>query len=108
MQAVRIPASAAFVSDSDSCADDASESSSEIDDTGDQAWEDWVETDTLPCLSLFDDRVLPSAADALQYDSTTYRFDYQAQCGKLGIYHILDHSSLPVAFCAAVLLRVVD
>lgn len=59
------------------------ESSSEDED---DTWEDWV-SDSLakqPCRSLFDDTVLPSATEAIEYDKKTHGFDLNEAYTKLG------------------------
>jgi type I protein arginine methyltransferase len=63
-------------------------SSSESSDNEDQTWDDWV-SDSEPqqeCPSLFDDKILPSAEEALRYDSDTYGFNVDSICSELGMY----------------------
>lgn len=62
--------------------DDASQSESESDD--DQTYDDWIETGNVQCQSLFDDKVLPSVALALEHDRSAHGFDLQGTCASLG------------------------
>ncbi len=62
---------------------DQSDSSSEDED---ETWDDWV-SDSMarqPCRSLFDEKVLPSVAEALAYDKTTHGFDLELKSSSLG------------------------
>ena len=55
-------------------------------DDEDDTWEDWV-SDSLakqPCRSLFDETVLPSATEALEYDKKSHGFDLNEAYSRLG------------------------
>ncbi|KAG6866179.1 hypothetical protein C0991_007729 [Blastosporella zonata] len=77
---VRLPPPADF-SDND----DNDSSSSESDD--DQNWDDWASDSLIkvPCLSLFEEKTLPSVEEALSYDHSTHGFDLNATCVKLSL-----------------------
>ncbi|CAA7261550.1 unnamed protein product [Cyclocybe aegerita] len=53
----------------------------------DQAWDDWVSDSNgrQECKSLFDDMVLPSVEDALEYDKKTHNFRLDEICTKLSL-----------------------
>ncbi|KAJ3518164.1 hypothetical protein NLJ89_g28 [Agrocybe chaxingu] len=53
----------------------------------DQAWDDWVSDSNgrQECKSLFDDKVLLSAEDALEYDKKTHNFGLDETCMKLSL-----------------------
>ncbi|CAN0115742.1 unnamed protein product [Scytosiphon promiscuus] len=55
-----------------------------MDITGEDEWSDWEEED-VPARSLFEEKVLPSAKEALKYDNDTYDFDLLAIRTKLGL-----------------------
>ncbi|CAM9441383.1 unnamed protein product, partial [Ectocarpus sp. 12 AP-2014] len=55
-----------------------------MDVTGEDEWSDWEDED-IPARSLFEDKLLPSAKEALKYDSDTYDFDLFALRTKLGL-----------------------
>ena len=61
-----------------------SESSDEEEE--DQTWDDWVSDSEAQreCPSLFEDKTLPSAEEALRYDSETHGFSLNSVCSKLG------------------------
>lgn len=65
---------------------DQSDSSSEDED---ETWDDWV-SDSMakqPCKSLFDEKILPSVAEALAYDNSTHGFDLELKSSSLGALH---------------------
>ncbi|CAN0484394.1 unnamed protein product [Ectocarpus sp. 12 AP-2014] len=55
-----------------------------MDVTGEDEWSDWEDED-IPARSLFEDKLLPSAKEALKYDSDTYNFDLFVLRTKLGL-----------------------
>ncbi|THG99108.1 hypothetical protein EW026_g3198 [Hermanssonia centrifuga] len=68
------------------CSDRLSSSSSEEDEQ-DLAWDDWV-SDSMTKLatkSLFDDTILPSVAEEVEYDKKTHAFDLEQTCVRLGL-----------------------
>ncbi|KAH6912597.1 arginine N-methyltransferase 3 [Coprinopsis sp. MPI-PUGE-AT-0042] len=62
-------------------------SNSESSDNEDQTWDDWVSDSEAQreCPSLFEDKTLPSAEDALKYDSETHGFNIDSMCSKLAL-----------------------
>ncbi|KAG5654313.1 hypothetical protein H0H81_004732 [Sphagnurus paluster] len=81
---VRLPPPADFSDEEEKFESGSSESE---DDNDDQNWDDWA-SDSLvqmPCLSLFDEKTLPSAEQAISYDKTTYGFDLNAKCSSLSL-----------------------
>jgi protein arginine N-methyltransferase 3 len=64
-----------------------SESGSESDENDvEQAWSDWVSdsANARQCKSLFEDKLLASATEALDYDKRTHGFDLNTFCGEKG------------------------
>ena len=64
-----------------------SESGSEPDENvAEEAWSDWVSDSAngRQCKSLFEDKLLASATEALDYDKRTHGFDLNAFCGEKG------------------------
>ncbi|EIW81556.1 S-adenosyl-L-methionine-dependent methyltransferase [Coniophora puteana RWD-64-598 SS2] len=53
----------------------------------DNNFDDWVsdQMEAQPCRSLFEDKTLPSAGEALKYDEETYGFGLDAVCEKLAL-----------------------
>jgi protein arginine N-methyltransferase 3 len=75
---VHLPPTEEFIS-----TDDADATSSEEDDD-DQNWDDWVSDDAeQPCRSLFDDKLLPSAREALAHDKSVHDFDLENAFARL-------------------------
>ncbi|KAG6914799.1 hypothetical protein DXG01_015230 [Tephrocybe rancida] len=80
---VRLPPPADFQNNDDDQTDSASSES----DDDDQNWDDW-ESDSLikvPCLSLFEEKTLPSVEEVLSHDHSTHGFDLNATCAKLSL-----------------------
>jgi protein arginine N-methyltransferase 3 len=64
-----------------------SESGSDSDENGvEEAWSDWVSdsANARQCKSLFEDKLLASATEALDYDKRTHGFDLNSFCGEKG------------------------
>ena len=54
-------------------------------DGAEETWSDWV-SDSIskqPCQSLFENKILSSVSEALEYDKNTHGFDLDALCAKL-------------------------
>ncbi|THH21417.1 hypothetical protein EW146_g166 [Bondarzewia mesenterica] len=52
-----------------------------------ETWSDWI-SDSMneqPCRSLFEEKILPTVSDALNYDKQTHGFDLSAACSKLSL-----------------------
>ena len=51
-----------------------------------EAWSDWVSdsANARQCKSLFEDKLLASASEALDYDKITHGFDLNSFCGEKG------------------------
>jgi protein arginine N-methyltransferase 3 len=69
-----------------------SESGSDSDENDvEEAWSDWVSdsANARQCKSLFEDKLLASAIEALDYDKRTHGFDLNSFCGEKGsqIFH---------------------
>ncbi|GLB38566.1 putative class I-like SAM-binding methyltransferase superfamily, protein arginine N-methyltransferase family protein [Lyophyllum shimeji] len=80
---VRLPPPTDFADEDDEGS--ASESSQSDDD--DQNWDDWASDSLIqvPCRSLFEEKTLASAEEALAYDRLTHGFDLNAVCSKLAL-----------------------
>ncbi|KAI0322098.1 protein arginine N-methyltransferase [Amylostereum chailletii] len=77
-----IPASSTpVVSDNETDTDSSAAGPEEEEET----WSDWVSDSEQPCKSLFEDKTLPSVADALAHDQTVHGFDLQAVSTKLAL-----------------------
>ena len=64
-----------------------SESGSESNENDvEEVWSDWVSdsANARQCKSLFEDKLLASAAEALDYDKRTHGFDLNAFCEEKG------------------------
>ncbi|KAG2009785.1 arginine N-methyltransferase 3 [Coprinopsis cinerea AmutBmut pab1-1] len=81
---VRLPAPANIPDPDDHY--ESGSSSSESEDDNDQNWDDWVsDSEAVECPSLFEDKVLPSADEALKHDTTTHGFNLNEVCTKLNL-----------------------
>ncbi|KAG6890579.1 hypothetical protein C0992_000397 [Termitomyces sp. T32_za158] len=80
---VRLPPPADVPDEDDA---EINDSDSESDDD-DQNWDDWVSDSLIqvPCLSLFEEKRLPSVEETLSYDRTTHGFDLNSTCMKLSL-----------------------
>ena len=70
-----------------------SESGSESDGNDvEEAWSDWVSdsANARQCKSLFDDKLLASASEALDYDKRIHGFDLNSFCEEKGAQMLLD------------------
>ncbi|KZT28706.1 S-adenosyl-L-methionine-dependent methyltransferase [Neolentinus lepideus HHB14362 ss-1] len=67
--------------------DRESEGSELAEDEEDNNFDDWVSdsVDRQPCKSLFEDKILPSVTEALEYDRKTHNFDLNAMCSRLSL-----------------------
>lgn len=71
-----------------------SESRSESDENDvEEVWSDWVSdsANARQCKSLFEDKLLASAPEALDYDKRTHRFDLNSFCEEKGSQILLDY-----------------
>lgn len=65
--------------------DDRESDLSSEEEEDDQTWDDWVSdsNDKQGCRSLFDDKLLKGAEEALLYDKKVHGFDLNETCSKL-------------------------
>ena len=75
---------------SDPISGSESNSSSESEDDNEETWDDWVSDSNTQqnCKSLFDEKVFPSANEALEHDKNTHQFDLDDVCKSLCEYTI--------------------
>lgn len=68
-----------------------SESGNESDEN--EVWSDWVSdsANARQCKSLFEDKLLASAAEALDYDKRTHGFDLNSFCEEKGSQMLLGY-----------------
>lgn len=69
-------------------------SSEDENDDGDLTWDDW-QSDSLakrPCRSLFEDKILDTVQEAIQYDEATHGFSLSETTSRLGNFPGLNGS----------------
>ncbi len=82
--------------------ENGSESASESDGNGvEEVWSDWVSdsANAKQCKSLFEDKLLASAAEALDYDKKTYGFDLNSFCEEKGSQTLPSFVEAPNTTC---------